>query len=252
MQPWPSFPTLAVLTFEPPGTLKSVFGKKERENSESERRRERRLWVGNFSLSVSPGFLVVIRSLTAFSLTHMCHRNIYSTWRPDSLLKNENDWTSAHGQSGPHSWACLRVCVRVSVYTYVCLYMWLCTVFVHTSECVHFSMCRAIATLFFFKVILCSSQWRIFHSAANEIVLLRMGAYNCDEKNKQLVNENYDMFVYLIFWNCWIRLNNKWDFLSKPSQENYCIPKINEGNGLRRMSQCKQHQRFVFKPKHGF
>lgn len=202
---------------------------KEWENSESERRRERRLWVGNFSLSVSPGFLVVIRSLTAFSLTHTRHRNIYSTWRPDSLLKNENDWTSAHGQLGLHSRAGVPACVRVSVYAYVCLYMWLCTVFVCAYQwvCVHFSMCRAIATLFFFKVILCSSQWRIFHSAANEIVLLRMGACNCDEKNKQLVNETYDMFVYLIFWNCWIRLNNKWDFLSKMSQENYCTPQIN-------------------------
>lgn len=207
----------------------SLEDKKEWENSETERRRERRLWVSNFSLSVSPGFLVVIRSLTAFSLTHMRHRNIYSTWRPDSLLKNENDWTSAHGQLGPHSRACLRVCVCACLY--ICMYVCTCGyvqyLSVHTSECVHFSMCRAIATLFFFKVILCSSQWRIFHSAANEIVLLRMGAYNCDEKNKQLVNETYDMFVYLIFWNCWIRLNNKWDFLSKPSQENYCIPKIN-------------------------
>lgn len=128
---------------------------------------------------------------------------------------------------------CLRVCVCVCLYIrmYVCTCGYVQYLSVHTSECVHLSMYRAIATLFLFKVILRSSQWRIFHSAANEIVLHRMGAYNCDEKNKQLVNEIYDMFVYLIFWNCWIHFNNKWDFLSKLSQENDCIPdKLGKGS----------------------
>ncbi len=114
----------------------------------------------------------------------------------------------------------LHVCVYVCVLVRVSMY-----VSVHTSECLHFSMCRAIATSFFFRVILCYSQWQIFYSAANEIVLCRVGSlYRYDEKNKQLVNEIYDMFVYLIFWNCWIHLNNKWDFLSDLSHENSCIP----------------------------
>ena len=36
----------------------------------------------------------VIPSLAAYSLTHRNYGNIYSTWRPDSLLGNETDWVS--------------------------------------------------------------------------------------------------------------------------------------------------------------
>lgn len=40
----------------------------------------------------------------------------------------------------------------------------------------------------------------VFYSAANEIALRRVESlYTYEEKNKQPVNEIYDMFVYLIF-----------------------------------------------------
>lgn len=122
------------------------------------------------------------------------------------------------GQSWLH--VCLCVCVCGVCVWHVSMY-----VSVHTIECLHFSMCRAIATSFFFRVIMCHSQWQIFSSAANEIVLCRVGSLSrYEEEYKQLVNEIYDMFVYLIFWNCWIHLNNKWDFLSDLSHENSWIP----------------------------
>ncbi len=157
--------------------------------------------------------LDVIHSLAAYLLTHRHYGNIYSTWRPDSLLENEIDWWV--------TWSVMpaRVCVCVRA----CGYSMCASV--HNSECLHFSMCRAIDTSFLLRVILCHSQWQIFYSAANEIVLCRVGhLYRYDEENKQLVNEIYDMFVYLIFWNCWIHLNNKWDFWSDLSHENSCIP----------------------------
>ena len=90
----------------------------------------RKKWVGepmraksvSRQLSVSV-CLAVIYSLAAFSLTHMRHSNIYSTWRPDSLLKNENDWMSAHGQLGfCCACVCVCVCILVCMFAHVVMY----------------------------------------------------------------------------------------------------------------------------------
>jgi len=83
-------------------------------------------------------------------------------------------------------------------------------------------MCRVPSFLSYsvlqpMKDIFLSSQWDCALQGGEPLQIY-------DEKNKQLVNEIYDMFVDLIFWNCWIHLNNKWDFLSDLSHENSCIP----------------------------
>lgn len=186
--------------------VRSEWNAGEAEGAFRHNNRER----ANFVFQCLWASLDVIHSLAAYSLTYRHYGNIYSTWRPDSLLENETDWVSDLVYDYR-----IFVCafVRVSLY-----------VSVHTSECLHFSMCRAIATSFFFRVIQCYSQWQIFYSTANEIVLCRVGSLYRYDENKQLVNEIYDMFVYLIFWNCWIHLNNKWDFFEWLVSQEFLYP----------------------------
>lgn len=62
--------------------------------------------------------LNVIHSLAAYSLTHRHYGNIYSTWRPDSLLENKNDWVS---DSAYYDCTFVRVHVdeRLCMYLYI-------------------------------------------------------------------------------------------------------------------------------------
>lgn len=89
---------------------------------------------------------------------------------------------------------CASMCVHMNACTCECE-----CVFVYTCECLHCSMCPALAKVH------CSLQsypemagGRYF-TPANEIVFIQWekGLHGYDE-NKQLVNEIYAMFVYLI------------------------------------------------------
>lgn len=69
-----------------------------------------------------------------------------------------------------------------------------------------FSMCRAVAPSFppppRPEFILRQQPMTdiLLRSQSDGALLLRIGQPPCDEKNKQLVNGIYDMFVDLIFW----------------------------------------------------